>query len=315
MDTRFWGPDGWLLLHSITYFLPDILKKKDKENICNFFELTSNILPCKYCRLSMKKFMKQSPIKNNCHSRDEVVKWLFKLHNKVNNKLRRQGYCITNNPKFNSINTKFLDIKEQIKKDKKFKLKNDNTNETCDKTMSKTKKVKKGYKNFTIKCNKNYTINDLVICNNYIGSIIFNYPNYINSCNDELHYKEIVSRYEKYFKHIIKYSYLMDTGLSSRIKNYLDKHPLNKILMNYKVITNENNKKNYTLDTNCKLNLYQWYFNLCKTINNDTQSNKINTFCNKFKKYIVKTCSNSKTINEKTKKLNTCRKLIINNKS
>ena len=44
MDTRFWGPDGWLLLHSITYFLPDTLKQNDKENICNFFVLFINFI-------------------------------------------------------------------------------------------------------------------------------------------------------------------------------------------------------------------------------------------------------------------------------
>lgn len=319
MDTRFWGPDGWLLLHSITYFLPNTLKQNDKQNICDFFEITSKILPCKYCRLSMQKFMKQLPIKKNCNSRDNMVKWIYKLHNKVNNKLRKQGYCITDNPKFNIINNKFLDIKKQIEENKRFKL--NNNNQICNSNSSykknkkviKTKKVQKGYKNFTIKCNKYYDINDLMICNNYIGSIIFNYPNYINSCSNDLHYKEIVSRYENYFNYIIKYCYLFDDKLSSRIKNYLDKYSLNKILMNYEIITDENNNNKYTLDVNCKLKLYQWYFNLCKTINNNKESNQIDTFCRKFKKYIVKTCSNSKTINEKTKKLNTCRKLIINN--
>lgn len=321
MDTRFWGPDGWLILHSITYHLPEKMTKKDNQKIKEFFTLTSKLLPCKYCRISMQKFIKQEPIDTT--NREHIIKWLFKIHNKVNNKLRRQGYCITKNPSFKDIDAKYKKIKEELQNDGEFSIEYG-----TDEKVKRTKTIKKEYRNFddSIKKRK-YTKQELLLCNNYIGSLIFNFSNYISNnvkSLDDKNLEDIIENYETYLNLLCELASSIDKNISDKIKNYINQNKISKIIVLEKKPVNNNNNYNNKLNKSnvapefkialtikSKINLYKWYFKLCKKINNNL-NNKINIdkFCNKFNKYIVKTCSDMKTVNEKTKKLNTCRKQI-----
>ena len=75
IDTRFWGPSGWDLFHRIAFHSqnPDVLKH------------IAEILPCKFCRNSTRRFVKELP-----YNKTDPAKWLFHIHNKVNHKLRTQ---------------------------------------------------------------------------------------------------------------------------------------------------------------------------------------------------------------------------------
>lgn len=103
MDTRFWGPSGWKLLHLITYGYPENPTYQDKQTYGLFFNSLKYILPCKYCRKSLVKFYKQLPVEEHIKSKDTLTNWFYLIHNKVNNKLRRQGLLKTANPKKSEI--------------------------------------------------------------------------------------------------------------------------------------------------------------------------------------------------------------------
>jgi hypothetical protein len=75
MDTRFWGPSGWQLFHLISFRSP---------NPQEMLLMIKDILPCKFCRESTKQFNHELPMKKY------TGRWLYELHNKVNNKLRTQ---------------------------------------------------------------------------------------------------------------------------------------------------------------------------------------------------------------------------------
>lgn len=95
MDTRFWGPSGWQLLHLTTFaYKPE----RDKNSICDFFNLLPYVLPCKFCRYSLSTYYEEDPIENNCASPLRLQKWLWALHNKVNAKLRKQGLVSKDHP-------------------------------------------------------------------------------------------------------------------------------------------------------------------------------------------------------------------------
>lgn len=96
MDTKFWGPSGWKLLHTIAF---DELK--DKVAIKEFFELIPFILPCKFCRASLTEYMDEDPV--DVSSQDALARWLWRIHNKVNDKLRGQGLLKTKNPSFDTV--------------------------------------------------------------------------------------------------------------------------------------------------------------------------------------------------------------------
>jgi len=90
MQTRVWGPAGWLFLHSIAQNYPWKPTMEQQENYLNFFKLIGNVLPCRYCRESYQEFILQPDTKleiSVLKSRVSLVKWLYEIHNKVNKKL------------------------------------------------------------------------------------------------------------------------------------------------------------------------------------------------------------------------------------
>lgn len=97
MDTRYWGPSGWKLLHSITFSYEEKIKKQYTE----FFNVIAFILPCKFCRKSYSEYLLNDPV--DASSKDALTKWLWRIHNRVNDKLRNQGLCSTDNPPFSKV--------------------------------------------------------------------------------------------------------------------------------------------------------------------------------------------------------------------
>ena len=119
MDTKFWGPDGWKLLHSITVKYPDNPTKKDKKIYTLFFKSIAYVLPCIYCRISFKKYIREVPIHNFLDNKKKLSEWLYLIHNKVNEKLRNQGLNNKKNPKFDTIYRRYVRYVNDINKHNK----------------------------------------------------------------------------------------------------------------------------------------------------------------------------------------------------
>jgi hypothetical protein len=117
MDTRFWGPPGWKLFHQISYKYPENPTDQNKLDYGMFYSNLAYVLPCKYCRNSFTKYIKNLPIQDYLVSRAKLTEWIYLMHNKVNGKLRRQGFLKTPNPSFEEVNQKYAecaDVKCQL---------------------------------------------------------------------------------------------------------------------------------------------------------------------------------------------------------
>ena len=137
MDTRFWGPDGWLLLHSIAQNYPNNPTKDDKETYSYFFNSLKYVLPCIYCRRSLEEYTIKLPINSFLSSKQKLTFWLYQIHNMVNKKLRDQGLNNKVDPNFKEIYLR--------------------------------------YQNFVIEINDNRCVN--MPGWDFIYSLVFNYPN------------------------------------------------------------------------------------------------------------------------------------------
>ena len=101
MDTRYWGPSGWELFHLIAF------KSPNPDDVLNQMK---DVLPCKYCRASTTQFVHEHPL------RGDPGKWLYEIHNMVNNKLRTQ--CAEDpkvvnpgpDPEFVAIKAKYMSM-------------------------------------------------------------------------------------------------------------------------------------------------------------------------------------------------------------
>jgi hypothetical protein len=104
MDTRFWGPSGWKLLHHIAFSY-----EYTTENAilyAAFIETIPYILPCKFCRYSLTDYYRQYPFALGNSFMDPLLdlpRWMYKIHNCVNDKLRRQGLYPSPNPSFQQV--------------------------------------------------------------------------------------------------------------------------------------------------------------------------------------------------------------------
>jgi hypothetical protein len=102
MDTRFWGPSGWQLIHLIAF---------RSHHPQEFLLGIKDILPCRFCRESTAQFTHELPMMK------DTGKWAYELHNKVNHKLRTQSKddpSVINpgeDPSFEEVKQKYMEMK------------------------------------------------------------------------------------------------------------------------------------------------------------------------------------------------------------
>lgn len=100
MDTRFWGPSGWLFLHQISFaYNPE----RQRKPVRQLLEMLPFVLPCKFCRASLTEYMEADSLEAALKSRNELARWMWRIHNQVNNKLRKQGQPVDPDPSFESV--------------------------------------------------------------------------------------------------------------------------------------------------------------------------------------------------------------------
>ena len=87
METTKWGESLWISLHTITFNAPEKCNEEEKNQYTTFFKCIGDLLPCKYCRMSYKTFIKALPIEDYASDRMGLTYWLYIIHNLVNLKL------------------------------------------------------------------------------------------------------------------------------------------------------------------------------------------------------------------------------------
>jgi len=97
MITAVWGPSLWHYLHVMSFNYPVKPSCHDKKNYKNFIYSLKKVLPCKYCRINMKKNLKSVPLnKKALASRDGFSRWMYNLHEHINKMLGKKSgltYC------------------------------------------------------------------------------------------------------------------------------------------------------------------------------------------------------------------------------
>jgi hypothetical protein len=101
MDTKFWGPPGWKLLHVLTL----TYEPSNATSMGKFLETLPYVLPCKFCRASLTDYYRELPFQSALKSRSALTKWLWQIHSHVNDKLRAQGQTIGPDPSISEVKT------------------------------------------------------------------------------------------------------------------------------------------------------------------------------------------------------------------
>jgi hypothetical protein len=278
METIYWGPSGWRFLHLITFLYPHNPDTEDKLIMCDFMSILPDILPCKYCRASFSKYSTSLKITPYLETRDLLIEWLYKMHNKVNKKLRAQGFCHHENPTLEHVHSLYKPQTEQI-----HKLMHINHND-CENSIEHVT-------NQAIQC----------ICNEgreFLGSIIFNYQGYFANCHTSEEKSKITTTYHRFFNLI---PVLIKMLLLNPDKDY--KHKSTK--------SNNDTKGNNSFNIRKILQqnepyskLKKWFYECDELCDNKNKFKKYTDYEHEFEKHIVSSCNSPSADNIKS-----CRKV------
>lgn len=92
MLTTIWGPSMWHCLHTISFNYPVYPTKEDKYNYMNFIKNLKYVLPCGKCRNNLVKNFKKLPLNiSHMKSRETFSKYVYNLHEIINNMLCKKS--------------------------------------------------------------------------------------------------------------------------------------------------------------------------------------------------------------------------------
>ena len=89
LDPKIWGPKFWFFLHTISLSYPNypnaITKKKYYDLIQNF----PMFLPIEEIASNFSKLLDKYPIQPYLDNRESFIKWVWFIHNKINEQLEK----------------------------------------------------------------------------------------------------------------------------------------------------------------------------------------------------------------------------------
>ena len=92
MLTSVWGPSMWHFLHTMSFNYPVNPSNQDKIYYMDFIKKLEYILPCKHCRMNLKKNFKIHPITSKTmENRLSFSKYIYELHEIINGMLHKKS--------------------------------------------------------------------------------------------------------------------------------------------------------------------------------------------------------------------------------
>jgi len=90
MLTSVWGPGLWHYLHTMSFNYPDHPTMENKKYHKQFMMSLKYVLPCKYCRMNLRKNFKAVPLNEAAlKNRESFSRWMYNLHEHINKMLKK----------------------------------------------------------------------------------------------------------------------------------------------------------------------------------------------------------------------------------
>lgn len=132
MLTSVWGPSLWHYLHTMSFNYPVNPTSHNKKHYMNFVKSLVYVLPCKYCRVNLKKNFKSIPLRlKDMKNRNSFSRYIYNLHEHVNKMLGKKS------------NLSYNDVRERYEH---FRARCTLTDDEVIKMIKKRNKTKKNNK-------------------------------------------------------------------------------------------------------------------------------------------------------------------------
>ena len=92
MSPDVWGPIFWHTMHIVSLGYNPQPSKQEQEDAIRFYTSLQTMLPCNICRTHYSEYLREMPVEHAVKSRDDLIYWVFQLHNKVNQNLGKRTY-------------------------------------------------------------------------------------------------------------------------------------------------------------------------------------------------------------------------------
>jgi FAD-linked sulfhydryl oxidase len=88
-DPKIWGPHFWFFIHSVAMTYPKTPNDVTKKKYYEFIQNLHLFLPEEKISSSFKNLLADYPITPYLDNRESFVRWVWFIHNKINEKLEK----------------------------------------------------------------------------------------------------------------------------------------------------------------------------------------------------------------------------------
>jgi hypothetical protein len=89
LDPKVWGPKFWFFLHTISLTYPNYPNTITKKKYYEFIQNLPMFLPIEEIATNFSKLLDQFPIQPYLDNKESFIKWVWFIHNKINEKLEK----------------------------------------------------------------------------------------------------------------------------------------------------------------------------------------------------------------------------------
>lgn len=122
LDPKIWGPHYWFFLHTIAMTYPHHPNAITKKKYYEFVQNLPLFIPVEEISKEFEKLIDKYPITPYLENRDSFTRWMYFIHNKINEKLEKPSISLNDffvqyYNQYKSQNEKFLEyykLKEKI---------------------------------------------------------------------------------------------------------------------------------------------------------------------------------------------------------
>ena len=90
LDPTVWGPHYWFFLHTISMSYPNRPNAVTKKKYYEFIQNLPLFIPVESISGELSKLIDEYPIAPYLDNRESFVRWVWFIHNKINQKLDKQ---------------------------------------------------------------------------------------------------------------------------------------------------------------------------------------------------------------------------------
>jgi hypothetical protein len=89
LDPNVWGPHYWFFLHTISITYPHHPNAVTKKKYYEFIQNLPLFIPVESMSSEFSKLIDQYPITPYLDNRESFIRWIWFIHNKINQKLEK----------------------------------------------------------------------------------------------------------------------------------------------------------------------------------------------------------------------------------